>query len=118
MSEFDILTIFLGTINRSWDKEKRAEAYLAFGEGYTGLADEYEMADSFLRKALAITEDPESKVTVLCLMGSMSMFSCNYDDALATLNQALEIISAEPGERSEKSKSWSTNTALVHGSNW
>ena len=78
----DVLTMFLGTINRSWDKEKRAKAYLAFGEGYTGLA-EYEKADSFLHKALDITDDPENKVTVLCQMGSMSMFSCNYDDSLA-----------------------------------
>jgi len=109
----DVLTMFLGTINRSWDKEKRAKAYLAFGEGYTGLA-EYEKADSFLHKALDITDDPENKVTVLCQMGSMSMFSCNYDDALAALNQALEIISAESGERREKSKSCSKLTALVH----
>jgi hypothetical protein len=81
----EVLTMFLGTINISWDKEKRAAAYLAFGEGYTGLA-EYEKAASFLHKALAITDDPESKVAVLCKMGSMSKFSCNYDDALATLN--------------------------------
>jgi len=55
----EVLTMFLGTINISWDKEKRAAAYLAFGEGYTGLA-EYEKAASFLHKALAITDDPES----------------------------------------------------------
>jgi tetratricopeptide (TPR) repeat protein len=109
----DILTMFLGTINRSWDKENRAKAYLAFGRGYTGLA-EYEKADSFLQKALAITDDPEIKVTALCLMGSMSNLSCNYDDALAALNQALEIISAEPEERRNTSKSWSGITALVH----
>ena len=109
----DILTMFLGTINRSWDKENRAKAYLAFGRGYTGLA-EYEKADSFLQKALAITDDPEIKVAVLCAMGVMSNLSCNYDDALAALNQALEIISAEPEERRNTSKSWSGITALVH----
>jgi hypothetical protein len=88
---------------------------LVFGEGYTDLA-EYEKADSFLHMALAITDDPpESKVAVLCQMGSMSRFSCNYDDALDTLNQALEILSAEPGDRRNKStKSWSKLTALVH----
>ena len=100
----EILTMFFGTINRSWDKENRAAAYLA----------EYEKADSFLYKALAITDDPESKVMVMCQMGYMSNFSCNYDDALAALNQALEIISAESGERREKSKRWSKHTALVH----
>ena len=69
----EILTIlFLGTsINRSWDKEKRFAAFLLFGEGYTDFA-EYEKAASFLRKALAITNDPENKVTALCQMGKMS----------------------------------------------
>jgi len=110
----DILTLFLGTINRSWDKEERAKAYLAFGRGYTGLA-EYEKADSFLHKALAITEDPARKVAILYEMGTMSTFSCNYDDALAALNQALESLSAESGERSEMSTDrWSKDTALVH----
>jgi tetratricopeptide (TPR) repeat protein len=110
----DILTMFLGTINRSWDKEERASAYLAFGRGYTGLA-EYEKADSFLHKALAITEDPERKVAVLCEMGSMSTYSCNYDDALAALNQALESLSAESGERREMfTDRWSKYTASVH----
>jgi tetratricopeptide (TPR) repeat protein len=109
----EILTMFFGTINRSWDKENRAAAYLGFGEAYTDLA-EYEKADSFLHKALAITDDPESKVMVMCQMGYMSNFSCNYDDALAALNQALEIISAESGERREKFKRWSKHTALVH----
>jgi tetratricopeptide (TPR) repeat protein len=110
----EILTIFLGTINRSWDKEKRAKAYFLFGKGYTGLA-EYEKADSFLHKALAITDDPENKVTVLCQMGEMSRYACNYDDALAALNQALEIISAESGgERNTSTESWSTHSALVH----
>ena len=85
--------MFLGTINISWDKEKRAAAYLAFGEEYTDLT-EYEEAASFLHKALAITYDPERKVDVLCQMGLMSRFSCNYDDALATLKQAMEILSA------------------------
>ena len=103
--------MFLGTINRSWDKEKRAAAYLAFGEEYTDLT-EYEEAASFLHKALAITYDPERKVDVLCHMGLMSRFSCNYDDVLAALNQALEIISEESGR--VKSKSWSEHTALVH----
>jgi tetratricopeptide (TPR) repeat protein len=112
----DILIMFLGTINRSWDKEKRAKAYLAFGDRYTELA-EYEKAASFLHKALAITDDPESKVIVLCQMGLMSKFSCDHDDALAALDQALDIISAaaEPGgERNKSTKSWSSKTALVH----
>ena len=109
----DILTMFLGTINRFWDKEKRALAYLAFGEGYTCSA-EYEKAVSFYHKAFAITDDPERKVTVLCQMGYMYKCSCNYDAALATLNQAMEIISAESGEERNKSKRWSEHTALVH----
>jgi tetratricopeptide (TPR) repeat protein len=110
----EILTIFLGNINRSWDKDQRFLAYLTFGKGYTDLC-EYEKADSFLHKALAITDDPGSKVTVLCDMGSMSRVACNYDDALAALNQALKILIAEPGERGEKSKSWwSNHTACVH----
>jgi tetratricopeptide (TPR) repeat protein len=107
----DVLTMFLGTINRSWDKDKRAKAYLIFGQGYIGLA-EYEKGDSFFQKALAITDDPVSKVNVLCSMGSMSSYSCNYDDALAALNQALEIISAESTNKS--TKSWSEIAALVH----
>jgi tetratricopeptide (TPR) repeat protein len=92
----DILTMFLGNINRSWDKENRAAASLAFGEGYTCMS-EYEMAASFLHKALAITDDLERKFAVLCQMASMSRFSCNYDDALVTLNEASEILSAESG---------------------
>ena len=109
-----ILSMFLGTINRSWDKDERSNAYLSFGEGYTNLA-EYEKADSFFQKALAITEDPESKVAVLSQMGAMSRFSCNYDDALAALNQALEILSSEKiGERSKSDDSWSKLTASVH----
>ena len=107
----DILTMFLGTINRSWDREKRAAAYLVFGKGYTNLT-EYEKAASFLHKALAITDDTERKVAVLRQMGSISEFSCNYDDALAALNQALEIISAESTNKS--TKSWSEIAALVH----
>ena len=39
----DVLTLFLGTINRYCDEEKRAAAYLAFGEGYLFLT-EYEKA--------------------------------------------------------------------------
>ena len=110
----EILTMFLGTINRSWDKENRAEAYLAVGKGYTFLA-EYKKADSFLQKALAITHDPENKVTVLCQMGEMSRFACNYDDAIAALNQALEILSSEQiGERCKSDDSWSKLTASVH----
>jgi tetratricopeptide (TPR) repeat protein len=110
----DILTMFVGTINRSWDKENRSKAYMAFGQTYTDLT-EYEKADSFLQKALAITDDPKNKVAVLCLMGVMSNYSCNYDDALAALNQALEIISAESGGRRNKStESWSKYTACVH----
>jgi tetratricopeptide (TPR) repeat protein len=112
----EILTIFLGTINRSWDKEKRFAAYLLFGKGYTDLA-EYEKADSFLRKALTITDDPENKVTVLYQMGLMSKLACNYDAALSALNQALEILSAESGESSrDKSTKGLSNhaTALVH----
>jgi len=110
----EILTMFLGTINRSWDKVTRAAAYLAFGTGYTFLF-EYEKAASFLHKALAITEDPENTVVVLYQMGLMYECSCNYDDALATLDQALEILSAGSGERRNKStKSWSKYTALVH----
>jgi tetratricopeptide (TPR) repeat protein len=108
----DILTMFLGTMNRSWDKDKRAKAYLIFGQGYIGLA-EYEKGDSFFQKALAITDDPVSKVNVLCSMGSMSSYSCNYDDALAALNQALEICSSESTNKSA-TKSWSGITALVH----
>ena len=104
-----ILSMFLGAINRSWDKDERAKAYLAFGDGYTNLA-EYEKADSFFQKALTIIDDPESKVDALCQMGSMSRFACNYDDALTALNQALEIISSEEfGERSK-----SDFTASVH----
>jgi tetratricopeptide (TPR) repeat protein len=106
----EILTIFLGTINRSWDKEKRFAAYLLFGKGYTDLA-EYEKADSFLHNALVITDDPENKVTVLYQMGLMSMFACNYDDALAVLNQALAEILLS---RNKSTKSWSGNNALVH----
>jgi tetratricopeptide (TPR) repeat protein len=112
----DVLTIFLGTINRSWDKEKRAAAYLAFGEGYTKLA-EYEKAASFLHKALAITDDQERKVAALSILGLMSRCSCNYDDALAALNQALEIHSAESGESSRDKSTkgwWNHNTALIH----
>jgi tetratricopeptide (TPR) repeat protein len=110
----DILTMFMGTINRFWDRENRSQAYLAFGEGYTDLI-EYEKADSFLQKALAITDDTERKVAVLCSMGSMSKFSCNYDDALAALNQALEILSAESGGgRNKSTESWSKYTACVH----
>jgi tetratricopeptide (TPR) repeat protein len=105
----DILTMFLGTINRSWDKENRAKAYFDFGQAYTDLT-EYEKADSFLQKALAITDDPENKVAVLSQMGVMSNFSCNYDDALAALNQALEILSVESGGRLKNSGI----TALVH----
>jgi tetratricopeptide (TPR) repeat protein len=109
-----ILSMFLGTINRSWDKDERSNAYLSFGEGYTNLA-EYEKADSFFQKALAITEDPESKVAVLSQMGAMSRFACNYDDALTALNQALEILSSEKiGERSKSDDSWSKLTASVH----
>jgi tetratricopeptide (TPR) repeat protein len=112
----EILTMFLGTINRSWDNEKRAAAYLAFGRGYTFLF-EYEKAASFFHKVLAITEDPEMKVVVLCEIGYLYKCSCNYDDALVILNQALEIISAESGGRRDKStKSWSKYTALVHQS--
>ena len=88
-----ILSMFLGAINRSWDKDERAKAYLAFGRGYTGLA-EYEKSASFLQKALTTTDDLDIKVAVLCQMGLMSRFSCNYDDALATLKQAMEILSA------------------------
>jgi tetratricopeptide (TPR) repeat protein len=107
----EILTIFLGTINRSWDKEKRFFAYLLFGKGYTSLY-EYEKADSFLHKALAITDDPENKVDALCQMGAMSRFACNYDDALAALNQALaEILLVSKNKSTE---SWSGKTALVH----
>ena len=110
----DILTMFMGTINRFWDKENRSQAYLAFGQAYTDLI-EYEKADSFLQKALAITDDTERKVAVLCSMGSMSKFSCNYDDALAALNQALEILSAESGGgRNKSTESWSKYTACVH----
>jgi tetratricopeptide (TPR) repeat protein len=111
----DVLTIFLGTINRSWDKEKRAAAYLAFGKGYTELA-EYEKAASFLHKALAITDDPVNKVAVLSQMGNMCKSSCNYDDALAALNQAIQILSSESGERRSKSTKgwWNHNTALIH----
>ena len=109
----EILSMFLGTINRSWDKDMRAAAYLVFGEGYTAL-NEYEKAASFLQKALTTTDDLDLKVAVLCQMGTMSRFSCNYDDSLATLNQAVEILSAESGERREKSKSWSKLTILVH----
>jgi tetratricopeptide (TPR) repeat protein len=110
----EILTMFLGTINRSWDKVTRAAAYLAFGTGYTFLF-EYEKAASFLHKALAITEDPENTVVVLYEMGLTYKYSCNYDDALATLHQALEILSAGSGGRRNKStKSWSKDTALVH----
>ena len=110
----DILTMFLGNINRSWDKENRAAASLAFGEGYTCMS-EYEMAASFLHKALAITDDLERKFAVLCQMASMSRFSCNYDDALVTLNQASEILSAESGGgRNKSTKSWFENTAKVH----
>ena len=111
----DVLTMFLGTIIRSWDKEKRAAAYLAFGEGYTFFR-EYEKAASFLHKALAITDDTERKVAVLCQMGVMSKCMCNYDDALAALNQALEFLSAESGERTNKSpERWSKrSTAFVH----
>jgi tetratricopeptide (TPR) repeat protein len=112
--KIDILTMFLGTINRSWDKEKRAAAYLAFGEGYTCLT-EYEKAASFLHKALAITDDTENKVAVLSQMGFMLTCSCNYDDAFAALNQALEILSAEAGGKWKKStKSWSEMTAFIH----
>jgi tetratricopeptide (TPR) repeat protein len=110
----DVLTMFLGTINRSWDKDKRSVAYLVFREGYTDLT-EYEKADSFLHKALAITEDPERKAAALSQMGLVSKFSCNYDDALTTLNQALEILSKESREGREKSKSWSANIAVAHG---
>jgi tetratricopeptide (TPR) repeat protein len=106
----EILTIFLGTINRSWDKEKRAKAYLAFGKGYSSLA-EYEKAASFLHKARAITDDPECKVAALLQMGFMSRWSCNYDDALAALNQALAEILVS---RNKSTKSWSEKTALVH----
>jgi tetratricopeptide (TPR) repeat protein len=106
----EILTIFLGTINRSWDKEKRFLAYLSFGAGYTNLY-EYEKAATFLRKALAITDDPENKVDALCQMGAMSRFACNYDDALAALNQALAEILVS---RNKSTKSWSGKTALVH----
>jgi len=110
----DILSMFLGTINRSWHKGERAKAYLVFGEGYTNLS-EYEKADSFLRKALAITENQLIRVTVLCQMGSMSRFACNYDDALTVLNQALEILSSEKfGERSKSDDRWSKHTASVH----
>jgi tetratricopeptide (TPR) repeat protein len=105
----EILTIFLGTINRSWDKEKRFAAYLAFGEGYTALY-EYEKAARFLHKALAITDDQEGKVAALCQMGSMSRYACNYDDALAALNQALDILVS----KNQSTKSWLGNTALVH----
>jgi tetratricopeptide (TPR) repeat protein len=115
--------MFLGTINRSWDKEKRSVAYLLFGEGYTTLA-EYEKAASFLRKALAITNDPGSKVTILCTMGAMSRYACNYDDAVTALHQALEILSSEKiGERCttpllnffyKSDYSWSKLTASVH----
>jgi hypothetical protein len=84
----NILTIFLGTINRFWDKDKRAVAYLAFGGEYTFLF-EYEKAASFLHKALDITDDPERKVTVLGELSSMFRFSCNYDAALSTLNDAM-----------------------------
>ena len=107
--------MFLGTINRSWDKEKRAAAYLAFEEEYTDLT-EYEEAASFLHKALAITENPERKSAVLCQIGLLSNCMCNYDDALAALNQALEILSAESGERRRREMStdrWSQHTALV-----
>ena len=55
---------------------------------------EYEKAASFLQKALTTTDDLDIKVAVLCQMGLMSRFSCNYDDALATLKQAMEILSA------------------------
>jgi tetratricopeptide (TPR) repeat protein len=106
----EILTIFLGTINRSWDKEKRAKAYLAFGKGYSSLA-EYEKAASFLHKARAITDDPECKVAALLQMGFMSRWSCNYDDALAALNQALAEILVS---RNKSTKSWSENTAVVY----
>ena len=112
----DVLTIFLGTINRSWDKEKRAAAYLAFGQGYTELT-EYEKAASFLHKALTITDVQEMKVSTLGVLGSMFTFSCNYDAALSALNQALEILSAESGESSrDKSTKGLSNhaTALVH----
>jgi tetratricopeptide (TPR) repeat protein len=111
----DILTMFLGSINRSWDKDKRAKAYLAFGEGYTFLS-EYEKAASFLHKALAITEDPERKVDALYQMGYMSTLSCDYDDAIAAMNQALEIISAESGDRTrnKSTERWSKHTAMVH----
>ena len=107
--------MFLGSINRSWDKDKRAKAYLAFGEGYTFLS-EYEKAASFLHKALAITEDPERKVDVLYQMGYMSTLSCDYDDAIAAMNQALEIISAESGDRTrnKSTERWSKHTAMVH----
>ena len=74
-----------------------------------------EKADSFLQKALAITNNPESKVTVLCQMGQMSRFACNYDDALTALNQALEILSSEKiEERCKSDDSWSKLTASVH----
>jgi tetratricopeptide (TPR) repeat protein len=106
----EILTIFLGTMNRSWDKENRFEAYLLFGKGYTALS-EYEKAATFLHKALAITDVPEGKVAALCEMGLMSRFLCNYDDALAALNQALAEILVS---RNKSTKSWSENTALVH----
>ena len=111
----DILTMFLGTINRSWDKEKRATAYFVFGKAYNCLT-EYEKAALFLHKALAITENPERKSAVLCQIGLLSNCMCNYDDALAALNQALEILSAESGERRRREMStdkWSQHTALV-----
>jgi tetratricopeptide (TPR) repeat protein len=91
-------------------KEKRFAAYLAFGEGYTNLF-EYEKTATFLHKALAITDDPDCKVAALCQMGAMLRYACNYDDALAALNQALAEIFVS---KNKSTKSWSEKTALVH----
>lgn len=109
----DIFTMFLGNINRFWDKDKQVLAYRMYGMGYINLT-EYEKATTFPHKALSITEDPSTKVDVLGDLAFMQKTKCNYGDALAILNQALDIISAESGERN-KSKDWSEQTASIHG---